>query len=141
MQEVIGFLQQRHASGRDTAAAVRLLDTAGVLAPLAATGRVTEAAAAALMRVDPKRLEALDDAAILRLMRSGALALAHAHLVSMQHASRRVGAVAPSPDAPAGIARAAEAPSQSLDGFLEAVARARHAEEAIDLAAPGRGPS
>ena len=141
VREVIGFLQQRHASERDTAAAVRLLDAAGVLAPLPATGRVTEAGAAGLERVVPERLDALDEATILRLMRTGALALAHAQQVSLQHATRDVSGLPPKTSAAADIACTPEAASPSLDGFLDAVARARRDEKSIDLAAPGLGPA
>jgi hypothetical protein len=135
LREVIGFLAQRHATERETAHAVGLLDAAGVLEPLPALGRLTAAGAAGLLRVVPERLAALDDATLLRLMRGRALALAHAHLVSLQHCTRHVGAAPAAPRAAA--ARPPHTQAPMLGGFLDAVARARAQEGGIDLSAPG----
>lgn len=116
LNAVIGFLQARAVWARETRLAVAALRDADVLVPLQARGRLAEERCAGLSQVDPERLEALDAAALGALHQCRALALAHAHLVSLQHCFHGPATTsAPeTPDRP----QAAQ-----VSGFLEALSR------------------
>lgn len=83
LQHAAAFVRQCAANQAITDAAVAELDRAGVLVPWRFADAVSGGAPPeGLLRVDQAALHALPAAALARLMRSNALALAHAQLFS-----------------------------------------------------------
>jgi hypothetical protein len=86
LQGAIGFLQHFHAEMAQTAAFGERLNGLGLLTPKNfeverdGNKRVVEG----VVMVDAEKLAALDDATVLKLVRSGDMALIHAHLLSVK---------------------------------------------------------
>ncbi len=124
LQKVLNFLDERAASARRTRVACQGLRDAGVLTGLTPGAGMTEDEAAGLLSVDPDRLASLPDSDLPGMMHSGALRLAHAQLVALEHFARvsRAGRTAPRRAAERAPKPGAE---DSLSGFLSALAEAQ----------------
>lgn len=84
LETVIGFFRSYAAFAERTAAAVAALrGLPGLMVPFAASG-LTAAQTQGLWMLDRTVFDALDDASMLGLRPSGALALAHAHFVALR---------------------------------------------------------
>lgn len=127
LQQVLDFLRDRAASERRTRTACAALRDAGVLRDLTPRAGMTEDQAQGLLAVDADRLAAVPDADLPALMQGGALRLAHAQMISLEHctwlARATPGGTRPS-DRPAPGATSGTA-DDSLSGFLSALADAQ----------------
>jgi hypothetical protein len=90
VKAIFKVLQQIEQSRAATATAVATLADAGLIQPWQLTVKIGEQqyAPQGLHRVDEAKLASLDDAAFLKLRKSGALVLAYAHLLSLQNVER-----------------------------------------------------
>lgn len=132
LQELLSFLRAREDSARQAREAAQLLEAEGVLIPLRPTGYLGAARCEGLAQVDPERLGALADAAVLRLFRGGALTLAQAHLLSLANCARRLRMAG-------GDAPPAQAGDQGgVGGFLDALALAEDDAAHYELPSGGR---
>lgn len=118
LEQVLDFFRARARSAQRTREACAALDAQGVLTPLPPLPGMHESDAAGLLTVDTERVDALDGRQLPALWQSGALRLAEAHRVSLQHAAWMARAVqasaarAPEPSPP---------PDDGLSGFLAAL--------------------
>ena len=120
LEEVIGFLQQLDAATHEAHTACGELKAAGLLCPLQPTGWLHPEAAQGLWAINPTALAQLTDAAAGLLLRSGALAMAHAQHISQHHLQHAKIAAKPGAQHHDGPAQ----PSASVTSFLHAMAQA-----------------
>lgn len=111
LEQVLAFFRARATSAQRTRHACAMLEAQGVLSPLSPLPGMSEGAAAGLLAVDTARLDALDGSHLRALWRSGALRLAEAHRISLQHAAWMARAVQ------AAAARAPGQPAPADDGL------------------------
>jgi len=91
LQHTLKFLKTVHAGVAAAHRVLEGLEAADVLTPWEVPGIETpqpERALTGLYTIDAKRFEALEDALVMDLFRSGALRWLHAHLDSLHHAER-----------------------------------------------------
>ena len=91
LQQTQKFLKTVHTGIGAAHRSLERLETAEVLTPWEVPGIETpqpERALTGLYAIDAKRFEALEDAVVMDLFRSGALRWLHAHLDSLHHAER-----------------------------------------------------
>ena len=90
VKTVIQLLQEVEQNRALTAMAVAALAEAGLIVPWPLTAKIgdQQVTPQGLHRVDEAKLNALDDAAFLKLRKSSALGLAYAHLISLPNAER-----------------------------------------------------
>ena len=127
LHNVTQFLIRRSAEEHAARSAAAALAGAGLLIPLAPRGRLTAERAAGLWQVDPAALEALPDDRVLPLWQAGALGLAQAQVISLQHCSRQLRVAQAGTDGSTESARSSGA-DPGVSGFLDALAEAQHAD-------------
>lgn len=152
--ELVEFFRQREASARRSRAAAEGLAALGLLAPFRPEGAEAPPDSwDGLQVIDRARFDAVEDSAHLELRRLGAVALAHAHFVSMAQVPWLLRAEAARDAEAAGLRRAPEvAPPATgpgdagLEDFFAALAADRdgsdgatEAEAQSDRPPPTRG--
>lgn len=85
LTKVIAFLQQREGEKTKARIACKALDMAGLLTPLTPGHGLTDSDCAGFLGIDAAALAALPASQAAPFLQSGALLLAHAHLVSLHH--------------------------------------------------------
>ena len=130
--ELVEFFRQREASALRGRAAVARLAALDLLTPFAPSNLAAPPGSFdGLLAIDRARFDALEDAAWLELRRLGAIALAHAHLVSMAQVPWLARAEQLKDEEAAGLRRTASAPAADLpsqrgvEDFLAAFAAAQ----------------
>ncbi len=129
LEEVIGFLQQFDAAMHEAHMACGELKTAGLLCPMQPSGWLHPDAAKGLWAVNPAALDGLADAAAGLLLRSGALAMAHAQQISQHHLQHAKTTAKQSTQTHAGPAQ----PNDSVTSFLQAMAQARQGDMGANI--------
>mgnify|MGYP000173216567 CR=1 FL=1 len=130
LAEVVAFFRQRTNAARKTQLACAALGRADLLTEVDTT-QPGMAELAGFHVVNRARLEALDDTAISQLYRSGALALAFAHFVSLAHVAFLQSVEVSIENSPA-TGQTSDIydydSSERLSGFLDALAASQDSE-------------
>lgn len=141
--DLVSFFRQREASAARARAAAARLEALGLLAPFAPAVEAPAGAWDGLRAVDRARFEALGDAEYLELRRLGAVAMVHAHFVSLAQVPwlARAEAVrdaeAAGPGRPGAAAPVAAPPERGVEDFLAALAAAQGGEDWAAMREPG----
>ncbi len=93
LKEIVAFLNDFHGQAQRTEQFVQRLQQQGLLVELTARARMSdgrEMTMAGLFAIDEAKLLQLDDAVALEMFRSGEMALAYSHLVSLSNVQRLV---------------------------------------------------